>query len=191
MVPLIDSPGWDNRTINVQESLGRPTSLLHWLRQALHLRRRLTCFGQGSLSQVRADQDSVLAFIRRDQYSTVLCVYNLGEGALAAKLFLPGMASWGLREAFDGGWFPTVGADETVTVTMNRHGFYWLELFAPDQVEDIKELSLEVATVSTSLPVIVDTTSTINDLDSTGSSGSQLSYPALDFSLLKEDDNER
>lgn len=192
LVPLIDAPGWDNRTINVQESLGRPTSLLHWLRSAIHLRRRLTCFGQGSLSQVGSDQDSVLAFIRRDQNSTVLCVYNLGEGAVAARLSLPGMATWCLREAFNGAWFPTVGADETVTVTMNRHGFYWLELFPAEQAEQTREETAEPPANTTSLPVIVPNATPVSSPQSdTETTGAADAYPALDFSALKEHEDDR
>lgn len=192
LVPLIDAPGWDNRTINVQESLGRPTSLLHWLRSAIQLRRRLTCFGQGSLSQVGSDQDSVLAFIRRDQNATVLCVYNLGEGAVAARLSLPGMASWCLREAFDGGWFPAVGADETVTVTMNRHGFYWLELFPPEQAEQTREETAEPPATTTSLPVIVHSATPVASPQSgTDTEEPADTYPALDFSALKENEDDR
>ncbi len=102
------------------------------------------------------------------------------------------MASWCLREAFDGGWFPAVGTDETVTVTMNRHGFYWLELFAPNQAQDLQDREKEPPTTTTSVPVIAHSaTPADTPQPDTDAEITTYPYPALDFSVLKENEDDR
>ena len=48
-------------------------------------------------------------------------------------LDLPGMAGWHTREVFDGADFPTVSDADTLHLTLNRHGFFWLELSQGDR----------------------------------------------------------
>ena len=85
-----------------------------------------------------------------------------------------------------------MGADETVTVTMNRHGFYWLELFASDQAQDLQDREKEPPTTTTSVPVIAHSaTPADTPQPDTDAEITTYSYPALDFSVLKEDEDDR
>ncbi|WP_227712856.1 maltose alpha-D-glucosyltransferase [Nanchangia anserum] len=128
LYPLIDAPGWDPRSTNVEESMARETSLLNWLRRALAVRRAYPCFGQGAMQLATTSREEVMAFIRRDETTTLLCVYNLAASAQAVSIDLPGMAGWHTRDIVDGGEFPRVSDADELTVTLTRHGYYWLEL---------------------------------------------------------------
>lgn len=186
LVPLIEAPAWDNRAVNVQESMARHTSLLHWLRRALQIRAKLPCFGQGTLTLLTTSTDGVLAFLRRDSQQNVLCVYNLSEQSQAATISLPGMAGWQLREAFDQSDFPAISPDEQVTITLGRHGYFWLELSADfarsDQAADLsREQSSDLAQKAAGPDL------TTAGTQITAEEANQLStYPLLDFSILKE-----
>lgn len=129
-IPLIDAPSWDQRAVNVQESMGRETSLLNWLRGRLAVRRQHPAFGSGQMNLLTTSDDAVMAFTRRDEHSTILCVYNLSSTPRYADVHLPGMAGWTSRELANGAPFPTVGDDDIMRLTLTRHGYYWIELLA-------------------------------------------------------------
>lgn len=133
LYPLIEAPGWDPRSCNVEESIARETSLLNWIRRALAVRKKHPCFGLGSMQILTTSRDDVMAFLRRDESTTILCVYNLAASARSASVDLPGMAGWHTREVFDGADFPTVSDADTLHLTLNRHGFFWLELSQGDR----------------------------------------------------------
>ncbi|MDU0968300.1 MAG: maltose alpha-D-glucosyltransferase [Actinomycetaceae bacterium] len=137
LYPLIDSPGWDPRARNVEAAMARPTSLLNWLRRALELRKNYPCFGLGSMQLVTTSREQVMAFLRRDETTTILCVYNLAASAQAVTIDLPGMAGWSTQEIVHGNDFPSVGEDEKLTLTLNRHGFFWLEVCQPQPRGDL------------------------------------------------------
>lgn len=133
LYPLIEAPGWDPRSCNVEESIARETSLLNWIRRALAVRKKHPCFGLGSMQILTTSRDDVMAFLRRDESTTILCVYNLAASARSASVDLPGMAGWHTREVFDGADFPTVSDADALHLTLNRHGFFWLELSQGDR----------------------------------------------------------
>ncbi len=130
-LPLI-SGTYGPTAVNVAEHRTRPTSMLNWLRSMLEVRRRYPVFGIGSLALLSTSDDAVLAFLRRDEHHTMLCVNNLSTTSRSARIQLPGMAGWHLRDAGSGNPFPDVHADETLDVTLGRHGFYWLEATLPE-----------------------------------------------------------
>src|SRR5699024_2687250 len=120
--------------LNVEAQLAIPTSLLHWLRGMLDVRRAHPVFGQGAFIPLSADDDAVLAFLRRDETETMVCVANLAATPRSATISLPGLAGRGLRDVFGGAVFPPVspageGAEEhegTLTLTLGSRDFFWL-----------------------------------------------------------------
>lgn len=138
-LPLISSGTYGPSAVNVAEHRTRPTSMLNWLRAMLKIRRKYPVFGIGSLTLVSTSDDAVLAFLRRDERQTVLCVNNLSTTSRSARLQLPGMAGWHLYDAASGNRFPDVRDDETVDITLGRHGFYWLDVTFLDEEKDEEE----------------------------------------------------
>ncbi|WP_165215487.1 maltose alpha-D-glucosyltransferase [Schaalia sp. ZJ1691] len=133
VLPMVSSPGWDHRAINVSQSRQREHSLLNWLRKMLAVRREHPAFGIGSMSLLSTDDDAVLAFLRRDESETILCVTNLSSSSRAVRIQLPGMGGWGLKDLATGHSFPTVNEHEYVDITLPRHSFYWLSVSMPKE----------------------------------------------------------
>ena len=61
--PLMD-PVYGFQAVNVEAQTRNPSSLLHWMRRMLEVRRQHPVFGTGSLEVVSTDNPSVLAYIR-------------------------------------------------------------------------------------------------------------------------------
>jgi alpha-glucosidase len=79
--PWLPQPeDWKDRTVQAQ--LGDPLSMLELYRAALRLRRAEGVLGDGPMRWLPSD-DAVLAFAReRDGAGALLCVVNLGTGAV-------------------------------------------------------------------------------------------------------------
>src|SRR5690606_40685192 len=107
-----------------------PTSLLHWVRGMLTVRRRNPVLGTGDYAAVETDNESVLTFLRHGPNATVLVVANLASTARSATLRLPAHAGSTLTDVFGGAQFPPVGADGSLTLTMGARDFYWLAVTA-------------------------------------------------------------
>lgn len=127
-LPLVQSLVHHYAHVNVEAQLAQPTSLLHWVKGMLAVRRRYPALGMGDFTVVPCDNDSILAFLRRTPTQTVLVVANLASTARAARVTLPGAAGSALRDVFGGAPFPAVGPDDACTFTLGSRDFYWLEV---------------------------------------------------------------
>ncbi len=131
-LPLVQSLVYHYGHVNVEAQLAQPTSLLHWVRGMLAVRRRHPALGQGSLLMLPSENDAVLTFLRRSDEETMLVVANLAATARATRVQLPpAMAGWTVTDAFGGAAFPAVPADGIASYTLGSREFYWLELAAP------------------------------------------------------------
>ena len=131
-LPVVQSLVHNFASINVEAQLAQPTSLLHWVRGMLTVRRQHPALGSGDYTAVASDNPSVLAFVRATPDESVLCIANLASTARAASLKLPTWAYAKLTDVFGGAVFPAVGPDGRVAVTLGSRDFYWLTLTAPD-----------------------------------------------------------
>ncbi len=84
---LLD-PLYHYQAINVEAQLRSPTSLLHWLRRLIRVRKKHPVFGRGTLKFVPCENRRVVAYLREDQDQTVLVVNNLSGFAQPAALDL-------------------------------------------------------------------------------------------------------
>jgi maltose alpha-D-glucosyltransferase/alpha-amylase len=126
-LPVIQSLVHHYNNVNVEAQLAQTTSLLHWVRGMLAVRRQHPALGLGSFEVVPGDNEAVLSFLRRTETETLLVVANLASTARATTLRLPAsMAGAGLRDVFGGAAFPGVAADGTVVMTLGSRDFYWL-----------------------------------------------------------------
>ncbi|CAM3567427.1 maltose alpha-D-glucosyltransferase [Occultella aeris] len=113
-LPVIHSLTNHYAQANVEAQLAIPTSLLHWVRGMLEIRRAHPVFGNGDYLPLACDNDSVLAFLRRNRDETVLCVMNLAATPRSATVTLPGLAGARLTDVFGGAEFPPVRAVDGV-----------------------------------------------------------------------------
>ena len=107
-LPVIQSLTNHYGTTNVEAQLAIPTSLLHWVRGMLDIRRAHPVFGNGAYIQLVADNDAVLAFLRRNEDETLLCVMNMAATPRSATVQLPGLAGAQVADVFGGAAFPQV-----------------------------------------------------------------------------------
>ncbi|GEL47997.1 trehalose synthase [Cellulomonas hominis] len=131
-LPVIQSLVHHYNNVNVEAQLAQTTSLLHWVRGMLAVRRQHPALGVGDFTVVPGDNEAVLAFLRRTGSETLLVVANLASTARATRLRLPaGLAGAGLRDVFGGAAFPDVDAEGTATFTLGSRDFYWLVVTQP------------------------------------------------------------
>ncbi len=137
-LPTIQSLVHHYATANVEAQLASRSSLLHWTRGMLAIRKRHPVFGLGRYLHVPTDNDAVLAFLRvldtdvdpGEVPETVLCVNNLSQTPQAARLQLPHHSSYGLADLFGGSGFNPVPADGVLPISLGTRDFFWLRLTA-------------------------------------------------------------
>jgi maltose alpha-D-glucosyltransferase/alpha-amylase len=120
---------------------GHRSSLLHWVRGMLAVRREHPVFGIGDFEICASVNDRVLSFVRVDRSErdkedrsamAVLCVNNLSSRPQATTVTIPDeLRGWETRDLFGGGGFPDIADDGTVTITLGSRDFFWLALDPP------------------------------------------------------------
>jgi maltose alpha-D-glucosyltransferase / alpha-amylase len=135
-LPVVQSLVYHYNHVNVEAQMAHASSLLHWNRQILSVRKNHQAFGLGRYQNVEASSESVLAFLRilpvgnpeAEKPETVLCVFNLSQHPVATTLNLPELAGRGLRDVFGAGVFPGIGQDGMLTLTLGSFDFFWLRV---------------------------------------------------------------
>jgi maltose alpha-D-glucosyltransferase/alpha-amylase len=136
-LPVVQSLVYHYNALNVEAQLATSSSLLHWTRGMLAIRRRHPVFGLGRFVSLLTDNESVLAFLRvmeagedgsDSEAETVLCVNNLSGTPQATTLSLPDHAGCTLEDLFGGGGFPAIDENGRLQVTLGSRDFFWLRV---------------------------------------------------------------
>src|SRR6266545_4260783 len=125
--PLNMDPVYGYQSVNVEAQHRHSTSLLHWMRQMIMMRKKHHVFGRGSLEFLHPENRKVLAFTRSYEGETVLCIYNLARSSQPVLLDLSryeGMTPMDLQYQEP---FPRIEA-RPYQLALNEYGFYWLLL---------------------------------------------------------------
>ncbi|MBO0748518.1 MAG: alpha-glucosidase C-terminal domain-containing protein, partial [Acidimicrobiaceae bacterium] len=137
-------PVYGFQAVNVESQLRNQSSLLHWTKRTLEVRKQHPVFGVGTFEVVPTENAAVLAYVRAMPEETVpmdatdaqgvprsavsvLCVCNLSQRAQPAELPL---AKWQGKvpvELLGHVAFPRIG-ELPYFVTLAPYGFYWFEL---------------------------------------------------------------
>jgi maltose alpha-D-glucosyltransferase/alpha-amylase len=141
-LPPIEDHLFGYISVNVEQQRQRRSSLLNWMRWIIRVRRSHPVFGHGEIIFLRPDNRKMLAYIRRDETETILCVANLCETAQAAELDLSEWSGKVPVELFGGCPFPPVDA-RPYTFTLPGHDFLWLKLASQDEVGSDECVRLE------------------------------------------------
>jgi maltose alpha-D-glucosyltransferase / alpha-amylase len=126
-LPLIMDPIYGYQVINVESQMRSSSSLLHWTRRMIEVRKQHPTFGMGGYEELGASNPSVLAFVREFGDDVVLCVNNLSRFAQPVELDLRRFEGRVPVELVGGVRFPRVG-ELPYLLTLAGHGFYWFEL---------------------------------------------------------------
>ena len=113
--------------VNVEAEDRSPFSLLNWMKRMIALRRRHTVFGRGSIEFVASSNRKVLAYLRRDEQDTVLCIANLARTVQPLELNLSQFAGLTPVEMLGQTRFPRIG-ELPYFLTLAPYGFYWFQL---------------------------------------------------------------
>ncbi|MDO5727019.1 MAG: maltose alpha-D-glucosyltransferase, partial [Bowdeniella nasicola] len=99
-LPIIQSLVHNFTAVNVEAQLAAPTSLLHWVRGMLDIRRAHPVFGNGSFEMLACNHRSVLTFIRENADETILCVANIASTSRAAIIDMPAYCGAKITDIF-------------------------------------------------------------------------------------------
>jgi maltose alpha-D-glucosyltransferase/alpha-amylase len=124
--PLMD-PIYGYQAVNVEAQGRSESSLLHWLRRFIAVRRRWPVFGLGAFEALDAANPSVFAYLRTHEDDVVLCVNNLSRFAQPVQLDLRRFAGMTPVEMLGKVHFPRIG-ELPYVLTLAPHGFYWFNI---------------------------------------------------------------
>ena len=136
-LPVVQSLVYHYNQINVESQLAQSRSLLHWIRNVIHVRKAHPTFGLGSIRILPTNHESVLAFVREyagsgthlgDAPERILCVFSFAHNPVAATIDMSGFEGAPLWDLFGGADFPSVDENGNVTLTMATQSFYWLHV---------------------------------------------------------------
>jgi maltose alpha-D-glucosyltransferase/alpha-amylase len=131
--PVIMDPIWGYQAINVEAQLSDQSSLLHWTRNMIALRKLFQVFGRGTLEFLNPENRKILAYIRRYDRNDgtppeiVVCVANLSRFAQPVSLDLIEFSGMVPVEMLGYVPFPAIGS-QPYPLTLSPYFFLWLEL---------------------------------------------------------------
>jgi len=125
--PVIMDPIYGYQAVNVEAQERDGSSLLHWMKNLIGLRKLFPAFGLGSLEFLHPANRKVLAYVRRHQDTTILCVANLSRSVQPVELDLAAFSGLTPVEMLGYTDFPVVGT-QPYFLTLGPYGFYWFEL---------------------------------------------------------------
>ncbi|MGH3665421.1 MAG: maltose alpha-D-glucosyltransferase [Egibacteraceae bacterium] len=128
--PPIMDPVYGYQSVNVEAQQRHPTSLLHWVRNIINVRKQFPVFGSGCFTPLDTSNGKVLAFLRGEE-APILVVANLAPSAQPVELDLRRYDGHVPVELLGGTTFPAIG-ELPYLLTLGPHGFYWFELTTPD-----------------------------------------------------------
>jgi maltose alpha-D-glucosyltransferase/alpha-amylase len=149
--PVIMDPIWGYEAINVEAQLTDQSSLLHWTRNMIALRKLFKVFGRGTQEFLAPENRKVLAYLRQYTHEdgaseTVLCVANLSRFAQPASLDLSRFAGMVPVEMLGYVSFPPI--DKTpYAITLAPYSFLWLELQPAPEVPEAPAVETQEATL--------------------------------------------
>ncbi|MCP3798157.1 maltose alpha-D-glucosyltransferase [Allokutzneria sp. A3M-2-11 16] len=132
-LPVNADPVYGYQAVNVEAHLNNNSSLLHWTRRMIEVRKQHPAFGLGDFTELGSSNPSILAYIRT--YSadgaadTVVCVNNLSRFPQPVELHLGEFEGCVPVELTGGVRFPAIG-ELPYLLTLPGHGFYWFQLTA-------------------------------------------------------------
>ncbi len=125
--PVIMDPIWGYEAINVEAQEADTSSLLHWTRNMIALRKLFQVFGRGTQEFLKPENRKVLAYIREYESEHVVCVANLSRFAQPVTLDLSRFKGMVPVEML--GYVPFPKIDETpYAITLGPYAFLWLEI---------------------------------------------------------------
>lgn len=125
--PVIVDPLYGYQVVNVEAQQRDQASLLWWMKQMIALRKRYQTFSRGTLEFLHPQNRKILAYLRKHQEQTILCVANLSRFVQPVELDMIAFAGQVPVEMFGNTEFPRI-TERPYILTLGAHAFYWFEL---------------------------------------------------------------
>jgi maltose alpha-D-glucosyltransferase / alpha-amylase len=134
-LPVIMDPVYGYQAVNVEAQSNSSSSLLHWTRRMIEVRKQHYAFAEGNFVDLGGSNPSVLAYKRQwrrpdGREDVVLCVNNLSRFPQPVELDLSAHRESTPIELTGGVQFPKIG-ELPYLLTLPGHGFYWFQLVEP------------------------------------------------------------
>ena len=126
-LPAIRNDTYGYQAVNVESQMERENSLLHWVRERVHIRKQYKAFGRGDYQEVDHPNPQVLAFIREFEGERILCVNNMSSLPQPVEMNLSHLAGVTPRELSGNVEFPAIG-ELPWLVTLAPHGHFWFDI---------------------------------------------------------------
>jgi maltose alpha-D-glucosyltransferase / alpha-amylase len=147
--PVIMDPIWGYQSINVEAQQSDQSSLLHWTRNMIALRKLFRVFGRGTQEFLNPDNRKILAYLRQYEEDglseTVLCVANLSRFSQPVSLDLTRFAGMIPVEMLGYVTFPTI-TTQPYPLTLAPYSFLWLELQPAPEAPEPMQVPLDSET---------------------------------------------
>ncbi len=149
--PVVMDPIYGYQVVNVEAQLSDQSSLLHWTRNMIALRKLFQVFGRGTLTFLNPANRKILAYLRDldrgdGSHESILCVANLSRFAQPVALDLSSFVGMEPVEMLGYVPFPTITAEPYV-LSLAPYSFLWLELQpAAAKADILPEPMVEVPT---------------------------------------------
>jgi maltose alpha-D-glucosyltransferase / alpha-amylase len=130
--PTIMDPVYGYESVNVEAQSRSLSSVLNATRRLIAVRKSTLAFGRGTMTFIRPENRSVLAYVRQYQDEVLLCVANLSRSAQATELDLSAFKGRIPLEMLGRTRFPAIG-ELPYMITLAPYGFYWFQLQEPDK----------------------------------------------------------
>jgi len=125
--PVVMDPVYGYQSINVEAQERTPTSLLHWVKRLIRVRKKYPAFGRGSLRFIGGGNAKVLAYTRQYEGQTLLIVLNLSRFVQCSEIDLSPFAGMQPVELIGETRFPAI-TEQPYFFTLGPHAFYWFRL---------------------------------------------------------------
>jgi maltose alpha-D-glucosyltransferase/alpha-amylase len=125
--PLVDSNTFSYQDINVANQVKEQHSLLNWMKDVLHVRKRYSAFGRGDLTLLAPENTTILAYIRKYKDDTFLILNNLSPDLQSVNVDL---SEYGCTKLLDLFTQQTV-VQQTAPmwkINMERYAYHWYKL---------------------------------------------------------------
>jgi maltose alpha-D-glucosyltransferase/alpha-amylase len=130
--PTIMDPVYGYESVNVEAQSRSLSSVLNATKRLIAVRKSTLAFGRGTMTFIRPENRSVLAYARQYQDEVILCVANLSRSAQATELDLSAFKGRIPLEMLGRTRFPAIG-ELPYMITLAPYGFYWFQLQEPDK----------------------------------------------------------
>ncbi len=129
-LPVIMDPVYGYQAINVEAQERDPSSMLHFMRRMIALRRQHKAFGRGTFRFIKLENRTILAYVRSYKAEILLIVANLSRFVQPAELDLADFSGRIPVEMIGRTEFPPIG-ESPYFLTLGPHSFYWFRLESP------------------------------------------------------------